>query len=333
MYNTITSEKSKPSVNSKEIINNQLDKIKGVFFGQAIGDALGLGTEFLNKNQILEYYPNGLSDYSQIKQDKHRSRWAIGDWTDDTEQFLSICESIVQTNKVDELAFAKELFKWFKGVPMGIGKTVYQVISLPQFTLYPHKAAELIWKISKKQNASNGAIMRTSILGTFEFWDYKKVIENTVNIAKVTHWDNRCVGSCVIITLLISHIINENKFLDVAQLKEIGNKYDERINAYIEYSLSSNVEGLDLDEQTSIGYTLKAMSAGLWAYFNATNFEDGLLKVVNEGGDADTNASVACSILGAKFGFSSIPDKYIQGLINREYLETKFNQYIEKTFI
>ena len=62
---------------------NQLDILKGVFYGQAIGDALGLGTEFLDKNQIAEYYPNGLSEYAQIVQDKHRSRWEIGDWTDD----------------------------------------------------------------------------------------------------------------------------------------------------------------------------------------------------------------------------------------------------------
>ena len=308
--------------------DKQLNVIKGVFWGQAIGDALGLGSEFLSKNQIKEYYPNKLSDFSQIIQDKHRSRWKIGDWTDDTDQFLCICESIIKTNQVDELSFANELYKWFKGIPMGIGKTVYKVVSLPQFTLYPHKAAELIWKISKQQNASNGAIMRTSILGTFEFWDYDKVSNNTEKIAKVTHWDNRCVGSCAIMTQLISNILNETKFLEAEQLCQIADKYDKRIKPFVELSLTPHIENLNLDEPTSMGYTLKAMAAGLWTYFNASDFEDGILKVVNEGGDADTNACVAGSILGAKFGFNSIPEKYINGLINKAHLETKYNEYI-----
>ena len=44
----------------------------GTIYGQAIGDALGLGTEFLSKAQIAQYYPEGLSEYSQIVQDDHR---------------------------------------------------------------------------------------------------------------------------------------------------------------------------------------------------------------------------------------------------------------------
>ena len=307
----------------------QIDIIKGVFWGQAIGDALGLGTEFLNKSEIAAYYPNCLTEYSQIIQDKHRSRWEAGSWTDDTDQFLCICESIIQTNKVDELAFAQALFKWFKGSPMGIGKTVYKVVTVPQFVLYPHKASEIIWNLSKKQNASNGAIMRTSILGTFEFWDDEKVIENTEKIAKVTHWDQRCVGSCVMVTLLIANILNENKFLDVNELIAIGNKYDANIEPYISSTLSPRIENLNLDEPNAIGYTLKALSAGIWAYFHATDFEDGLLKVVKEGGDADTNACVAGSILGAKFGYSAIPKKYIDGLKNKEVLEKCFDDYME----
>jgi len=308
----------------------QLDIIKGVFYGQAIGDALGLGTEFLSKTEISEYYPQGFTDYSQIVQDKHRSRWKIGDWTDDTDQFLCVCNSILKSNKVDELLFADELYKWFKDAPMGIGQTVYKVVSLPQFTLYPHKGSEFVWKLSKQRNASNGAIMRTSILGTFEFWDYNKVIQNTEKIAKVTHWDSRCVGSCVVLTLLISNILFESKFLDLEQLCKIADKYDYRIKQYIEGSFYLPIEQLNLDEPTSVGYTLKALSAGLWAYFNADSFEDGLLKVVNEGGDADTNACIACSILGAKFGFNSIPEKYIVGLIQKNKLEEKYNEYIER---
>jgi ADP-ribosylglycohydrolase len=311
------------------VTEKQIDIIKGVFWGQAIGDALGLGTEFLNKSEIAANYPNGLTDYSQIIQDKHRSRWQAGSWTDDTDQFLCICESIIQTKKVDELAFAQELFKWFKGSPMGIGKTVYKVVTVPQFVLYPHKASEIIWNLSKKQNASNDAIMRTSILGTFEFWDDEKVIQKTEKIARVTHWDQRCVGSCVMVTLLIANILNENKFLNVSELMAIGSKYDANIELYISSNLSPRIENLNLDETNAIGYTLKALSAGIWAYFHATDFEDGLLKVVNEGGDADTNACVAGSILGAKFGYSAIPQKYIDGLKNKEVLEKCFDDYLE----
>jgi len=307
----------------------QIDQIKGVFFGQAIGDALGLGTEFLDKQQIAKYYPNGLFEYAQIVQDNHRKNYPIGDWTDDTDHFLCICDSILAANNIDEKAFAVELHKWHKETSRGAGATISQVVSMPQFTEFPHKAAELVWKLSDMQNAANGAIMRTSIIGTYEFWDQQKVMENTEKISKVTHWDPRCVGSCVIVTHIISSILAQNIFPTIEQIIKIAEKYDERIRPFVEKAKNYDISSLYLDEDNSIGYTLKALSAGLWVYFNASDFETGILKVVHEGGDADSNACIAGSLLGAKYGFNSIPEKYIDGLINKTILENKFNAYID----
>lgn len=86
---------------------------------------------------------------------------------------------------------------------------------------------------------------------------------------------------------------------------------------------------LDLDEKYSIGYTLRTLSAALWCYWHSTSFADGLLSVVNEGGDADTNSTIAGAILGAKFGLSSIPKHYIDKLHNREEYQNKILHFIE----
>ena len=67
-----------------------IDKFNGAIYGQAIGDALGLGTEFMTDEDISLNYPQGLKHYSEIIQDRHRSRWRKGDWTDDTEMMLCI---------------------------------------------------------------------------------------------------------------------------------------------------------------------------------------------------------------------------------------------------
>ena len=50
----------------------QIDLIKGTIYGQAIGDALGLGTEFMTDEDMARNYPNGITHYCDIFQDRHR---------------------------------------------------------------------------------------------------------------------------------------------------------------------------------------------------------------------------------------------------------------------
>lgn len=305
----------------------QQNRIKGLFFGQAVGDALGVGTEFMSAQQIAKYYPNGCLNYSDFIQDEFRSKFEHGAWSDDTDQFLCICEAIIKNGSPTTIGFAKELMTWLKNGPADIGRTVYNVITLPNFAQEPHKAAKLVWDASGKKSAANGAIMRTSILGAFKFWDIEEVIRNTEAIAKVTHYDPRSVGSSVVLCYLIAQLIN-GLTVDAAVLKEIAGLYHPEIATYIDLALENNISVLKLDDGRSMGYTLKTLGAALWTYFSGLSFREGVLAVVHAGGDADTNACVAGSLLGVKYGFDAIPNNWVQELHQYEFMLQKFEDFM-----
>lgn len=301
------------------------NKIKGVIFGQAVGDALGLGTEFMNDEDMAWKYPNGLRLYSEIFQDRHRRRWEIGDWTDDTDMMLCIANAVIKDKGVNLTSIAQNFKEWEEGEPMGIGENTYKVLTIGDYVEKPLEVSKKIWEMSSKRSAANGGLMRTSIVGLFP----KAVEQCAANICRLTHYDPRCVGSCVIVSMIIHSLVYESTELTYHQIIDISNKYDERICEYVDLARNSDIRALELQDELSMGYTLKTLAAALWAFWNAKTFEDGLLAVVNAGGDADTNAAVACSILGAKYGYSSIPKEYIEELIHREQLDEIAIRFME----
>ena len=308
-------------------MNGFSDKLKGTVYGQAIGDALGLGTEGMTDEDMAWKYPNGIQHYSDIFQDRHRKRWKIGDWTDDTDMMLCIANAVIKDKGVNYTTIAHNFKDWADGEPMGIGETTYKVLSFGDYIENPFKASKMLWEMSNQQSAANGGVMRTSIVGLFP----KAVEECAANICRLTHYDPRCVGSCVIVSLLIHSLVYDEEKLTYHQMLDIGQKYDSRIREYIDLSLNTDIRALELQDSDSVGYTLKTLAAGLWAYWNAPSFEEGLLSVVRAGGDADTNAAVACAILGAKYGFTAIPQEYVEGLIYNEQLEEVVSGMIELT--
>lgn len=293
------------------------DKIYGTIFGQAIGDALGLGTEFMSKTEVREKYPGGLKEYSQIIRDYHRAKFQPGSWSDDTDMMLCIANAIIEDKGINLHTIARNFKQWvYAPETRGVGQTTLKVLSIAEYVEKPHQVAELIWRMTRTKNAANGSVMRTAIIGLKK----ENVAQAAEDVCKLTHFDPRCVGSCVIVSEIINHLIWHDEQLSYSQIMTIGNKYDKSIAEYIDKAYYNGIEGLELDEPSSIGYTLKALGSALWCLFHANDFEEGLLRVVNEGGDADTNAAVACAMLGAKFGYTSIPQKYTDGLTRKSDL-------------
>lgn len=293
------------------------NRFNGVLFGQAIGDALGLGTEFMTLQEVRKNYPEGLHDYSQIIQDSHRRRWKRSEWTDDTDMMLCIANAIIADKGVNLTTVASNFKEWFNHDPMGIGGHTYKVLAFTDYVLYPQKVANAVWELSRGRAAANGGIMRTSVVGLLR----DDVERYACEICGLTHSDSRCLGSCVILSMLINSFVYKNHELTPSDIISLAHKYDPRTIEYINLAQCDDLEALKLDD-SEMGYTLKTLSAALWALWHVDSFEEGLLAVINAGGDADTNGAVVGSLLGAKYGFNSIPVKYIDGLLKRDYMRS-----------
>ena len=291
------------------------DRIAGCLWGQAIGDALGLGTEFMSRDEVLHNYPEGLSNYSQIGE-------GFGRWTDDTDMMLCIARAIIADKDVKPKAVAHNFKEWYKSSPVDIGVTTAKILSLYEYEDSPFEVARMMWERSGKNNAGNGGVMRTSVVG---LWD-ENVAENAERICRLTHADPRCIGSCVIISELIDSLVWQDKELSFEELLQIGEQYDGRIKPYLETARNGKLEDFELDDEQTMGYTLKTIGSAVWCLYHVENFVEGLLKVVNAGGDADTNAAVACAVLGAKYGKKGIPEYYVQNLKRKDEYEEMIGQ-------
>eukprot|EP00002_Diphylleia_rotans_P011685 TRINITY_DN2302_c0_g1_i1.p1 TRINITY_DN2302_c0_g1~~TRINITY_DN2302_c0_g1_i1.p1 ORF type:complete len:538 (-),score=113.58 TRINITY_DN2302_c0_g1_i1:184-1797(-) len=306
------------------------DKIMGVIFGNAVGDAVGLATEFMRKPQALAHYGSVHPlQFSEIVQDSHRSRWVAGDWTDDTDQAILILEALLDGDlEINHEDFAHKLFCWVHhGFPeigdhagFGLGMTVGTVVYHPEFLSDSHKTAFTVNESLKPKAAANGAVMRTAVLGIPYFWDLDKVVENTVKIAQVTHFDERCVASSVAVTVAVALMLQGRFNLDdptelesfrqVVLQHALAHIQDPAyIQEFLDHFNAPSFDALKLDEYPAIGYTLKAMGCG-FVQLSSSDFEKTITELTFECGDADTNGAVCGALMGCRVGYSHIPTQW-----------------------
>jgi len=308
------------------------NKIKGLIFGQAIGDALGLSTEFLSKKEVNIIYKERIT-YDNILQDDYRKTWKKGEWTDDTDMFLILFKHLLNSENflVDELILAKDFHNWYnKGfeiqdnvykIAKGVGINIGRVLKDETFLSNPKLSS---FKISL-HSKSNGSVMRSGILSIFP-----NAIFNTIESCKITHFSDDCIVSCLFLVLFIKKLQQPIK-KDLQQI--IENVLDEI--ELLKYDVDIlrkiiNIQNLsDLDLNNNIGYTYKPIGCAIYALKNLKNksFYDALEEIIREGGDGDTNGCVTGCVLGCYMGFDNIDKLLIEKLENKNYLFNIFYSY------
>ncbi|VDI78871.1 Hypothetical predicted protein, partial [Mytilus galloprovincialis] len=312
----------------KDHLNTEtIERIKAAIYGQCIGDAIGLLTEFMTFAQASEHYGKyERLEYAMKINDGHRRRWETGDWTDDSDQMILLLECLIEDNgDVIPQSFASKLKNWvicgFRELGdkcgYGIGSLTMEVVHEPAFLTDPEKIANKVWENSGRFSAPNGGVMRTSIMGVHQFWDTEKVMENAVNMCTVTHYDQRCKASVVAVSVAISLMLRrkhyDGKHFNVSKIMHEsfdrageyfnGPRARENAEELKMYMFCENIADLNLSEGESIGYTFKCVGAGFWA-FKQDNFRKAIQTVVMNGTRVDRNDHENALMLLCKISFS-----------------------------
>jgi ADP-ribosyl-[dinitrogen reductase] hydrolase len=290
------------------------DRYRGALLGLAAGNALGLPVEGFSALDISSMAPDGLSDI--------RPEEARKPWDDDVAQAIELAECVLE-GPLDVDAYMARLLRWAERGGHGMGIQTYHVLVKAKAGARSTDAARAVWEESGRYAAGNGAVMRCAPVALRWRRDPVRLVEDAGHSARVTHYDPRCVWTTAATCAAIAHALAGTHWT----LHELADGLDgvgapEEVGEAVRRSATSDLGGLDLDEPSSIGYTLRAMTAGLWAFLNAGDLETTLLEVIRAGGDTDTNGAVAGAVLGAKFGASAIPERWIERLPDPDGLTT-----------
>ena len=253
------------------------NKIKGALYGFAVGDALGCTTEFMTESYVKQVYGT------------HRDiigggylHWNKGDVTDDTDLMLCVGRAYMKGKEkfLDECV--KEFSDWFRTNPRDVGNCCADVMQVCEGKEPLNWKEYSVYKqrMQQRDDLGNGSLMRALVPALYG--DYDAAIDQ----GRLTHNNYVCTKEITLYATILYILAGDKSILPVAH----G------------------------EEPDPTGHVSDTLNCALYALGKCNSFEDTLVHVVNRGGDADTIGAIAGSLAGVKYGYSAIPERWINAL-------------------
>ena len=337
------------------------DKIRGMFYGIAIGDALGAPVETFTHHKINDLH--GFVDH-YIEPTGHK--WFDGRLpgfiTDDTQLSLAVAKALITAKDFNMDEIAKEHVKALKN-PAGWGGTTRRAIQRIDKGIHWSRSG-IEEQTGTAAGAGNGVPMK---IGPVSAWycSLREAHPSNIHIAEfgaMTHYTDMGVTSGFIHFDALNYCFTVNHpcsfsdkyFCDdliasFGTIQEAMEQFEPKLR-YLEDNLVKPIRDLKriTEHQTNkdkymiwSDHTIREVFGNgscyvytslpfSYAFFlrNPHSFQS-VLDVVNAGGDTDTNGSLVGSLLGALNGPSVFPQELIAGLQCREELDATIDKFNE----
>lgn len=303
---------------------NLEDRIRGCLYGLAIGDALGASVEFKARDSFEEV--TGYRDGGPFN-------LPAGTWTDDTSMALCLAESLTESGGFDPHDQLDRYLRWYRdgylsctGRCFDIGNTTRRSLEV-----YEQESGNPYPGSTDPMTAGNGSLMRLAPIPVYFNPDTKRIITYAAQSSRTTHGTQQSVDACIVFALLTAGALNG---VSKERLLDPGNTPFEKafrqlpLHPGIRSIVRGDYRVMKRSEIEGSGYVVKSLRAALWCFWHSDSFEQAVLEAVNLGDDADTTGAVTGQIAGACYGLSSIPERFITGLRNKEVIEKQVSDLL-----
>lgn len=140
-----------------------------------------------------------------------------------------------------------------------------------------------------------------------------------------THGSPQCVSACRYLAVVLAGLMQGVPREEVLspgwdalrRLREI-----EPLDAEIAEAADGSFRRKSPPEIVGSGYVVRSLEAALWAFHDAGDFREAVLRAVNLGDDADTTGAVCGQLAGAYWGERGIPPEWLSGLARRDLIDS-----------
>lgn len=265
------------------------ERARAAFLGLALGDALGAPVEFMTRGEIAAQH--GVLRELVGGGWLHLERGAV---TDDTEMSLCLARSLAERGRLDLADVATRLAEWLRRGPTDVGNTVRRGIR--RFLLEGSLEGP-----EQRADGGNGAAMRYVPVALSTLGDPARLEREMIAQARFTHHHPLSDAACLHLGALL-------------QMACLG-----RSRAHLYLATEGWLERFPVFRYApyrglATGYVVDTVQTVLHGFFGTRGFEECLVAVVNQGGDADTTGAIAGALAGAYYGPEELPARWLRRL-------------------
>ncbi len=295
------------------------ERVRGCLLGGAIGDAVGLVTQWRALTLRRALPVTDLSAYTYI------SSWLrpAGTVSDDTVLSMAVAESLAALGTADPADVARRILAAWPAV-FGAGAATRRAVRA--------LARGTPWDQAGVPSAGNGAAMRAAPIGLLLQRSVEQIPAAAAALSRITHTHPRALASATAIaaatalgstgavapSLLsaIAPLVAQDDPALAGWLLELPAWLGRPTTAVRPWLIGLGRRRFSLKGRSSryTSWAAPTTLGALWAWLGASGFDDAILRAVSLRIDDDTTGAIAGQLAGATTGLPGIRPALVEGL-------------------